>query len=165
MSSFRIDIPQKSGRNAVITPTHPVRLLRTARSSVDLIHDEAATIDPSLLSTSTSSLSISSDSVYDDVDAKTETVLNAETAEQFRRALSVPQIMDEEVDEGLIEKALDAATITNSHWISGDCSTSEFDTLISTSGLPSNSPLTEHKTDRSGKRLVRIIISHTFTSA
>lgn len=76
----------------------------------------------STASSSTSCSSTSSESLNDTVDGKVGPFSNGQTVEYVRRSVSVPRLLEEEE----IEKGQDAAiTLADSHWIAGDCSTTE----------------------------------------
>ncbi|VDM23318.1 unnamed protein product [Hydatigera taeniaeformis] len=119
-------------RADIVTPTHtpslshPNRTLRAARSFADVSHDATSAVSTSFSSTSCSSTS--SESLYDDVDGKFDPIFSRGTVEYIRRSVSVPRLLEEE-----IEKGQDVATaLTDSHWIAGDCSTTELSAPLPT---------------------------------
>ncbi|KAL5102911.1 Inositol polyphosphate 5-phosphatase OCRL [Taenia crassiceps] len=98
--------------------------LRTSRSFADIAHDGVSTVF-----SSTSCSSTSSESLYDAVDGKMDPFSNGEMVEYVRRSVSVPRLLEEEG----IEKGQDAvAALTDSHWIAGDCSTTELSAPLPT---------------------------------
>ncbi|KAL5963680.1 hypothetical protein TSMEX_008598 [Taenia solium] len=123
LDKYRADIATSTHTPSL---SHLNRSLRTVRSFADIVHDETSAVSTAL---STSCSSTSSESLNDTADGKIDPFSNEEMVEYVRRSVSVPRLLE----EGEIEEGQDAVTtLADSHWIAGDCSTTELSAPLPT---------------------------------